>query len=221
MRPTGWTAWRFVVDASVAVQAGETGAGRDWWVWSRWPTTAPTSTPPLSPRSASTADERAELLRRFGQWHAPIRQLIESAETGSVLPGDIAELAAPLPALHHGRVALIGDAAHPMAPFLGQGACQAIEDAVVLAHALDGPDGLAGYTAARHGRTTDVVRRSHRMGALALLRSPVVRRLRDALLKTAGSLSSDTAIRQLMPVVDWWPPAGDQARISGAQSDPR
>ena len=222
MKSTGWTAWRFVVDASVAVQAGET-----------WGDAGVVGLVPLAddrtyvyaaavaPVGERAADERAELLRRFGHWHAPIRRLIESAETGSVLRGDIAELAAPLPALHHGRVALLGDAAHPMAPFLGQGACQAIEDAVVLAHALDGPDVLAGYTAARHGRTTDVVRRSHRMGALALLRSPVARRLRDALLKTAGSLSSDTAIRQLMPVVDWWPPTGDQAKISGAQSDPR
>ena len=36
--------------------------------------------------------------------------------------------------MHRGRVALVGDAAHPMTPNLGQGACQAIEDAMVLAH---------------------------------------------------------------------------------------
>ncbi|MDR2999434.1 MAG: FAD-dependent monooxygenase [Microbacterium sp.] len=160
-------------------------------------------------------------MRRFGHWHAPIRQLIESAAPPSVLRGDIAELAAPLPTLHRGRVALLGDAAHPMAPFLGQGACQAIEDAVVLAHELDGTDGLAGYTVARRRRTADVVQRSHRMGNIALLRNPVARALRDAFLRTVGGFSSDTAIRQLIPVIDWRPPIDDGVRASGVQRDQR
>ncbi|MFE6736891.1 FAD-dependent monooxygenase [Microbacterium sp. NPDC057650] len=220
---TGWTAWRFIVAASVAVQAGETwgGAGVVGLVPLADDRTYfyAAAVAPAGERAAD--DERAELLRRFGHWHAPIRQLIESAVPASVLRGDIAELAAPLTTLHRGRVALLGDAAHPMAPFLGQGACQAIEDAVVLADALDGPDGLVGYTAARHPRTTDIVRRSHRMGTLALLRSPVARALRDTFLRTVGSLSSDTAIRQLIPVVDWRPPTGDGAMVSGVQPDPR
>lgn len=211
--PTGWTAWRFVVAASATVQAGET-----------WGAEGVVGLVPLADdrtyvyaaavasAGERAADERAELLRRFGHWHAPIRQLIESVAPAAVLRGDIAELAAPLPALHRGRVALIGDAAHPMAPFLGQGACQAIEDAVVLAHAADSASGLAGFTAARHARTTDLVRRSHRMGALALVRNPVARTLRDAVLATAGRLSSKTAIRQLIPVVDWRPPEGDPQR---------
>ncbi|MFC4139800.1 MULTISPECIES: FAD-dependent monooxygenase [unclassified Microbacterium] len=223
LRQTGWTAWRFIVAASAAVQTGETwgGAGVVGLVPLADDRTYfyAAAVAPVGQRAAD--DERAELLRRFGDWHAPIRQLIESSVPDAVLRGDIAELAAPLPALHRGRVALLGDAAHPMAPFLGQGACQAIEDAVVLAHALDGPDGLVGYTAARRGRTADVVRRSHRMGALALLRSPVARTLRDTFLRTVGSLSSDTAIRELIPVVDWRPPMADGAVVSGVQPDPR
>src|SRR6516164_1419061 len=59
---------------------------------------------------------------------------------------------APLPSFHSGRVALLGDAAHPMTPNLGQGACQALEDAVVLSRLAgsadaDGlPSALAAYT---------------------------------------------------------------------------
>ncbi|TPG49430.1 FAD-dependent monooxygenase [Sphingomonas glacialis] len=57
-----------------------------------------------------------------------------------------------------GNVALLGDAAHAMTPFLGHGAACAIEDAVVLARALGGSDtiadGLARYVAARHDRAT-------------------------------------------------------------------
>jgi 2-polyprenyl-6-methoxyphenol hydroxylase-like FAD-dependent oxidoreductase len=72
--------------------------------------------------------------------------------------------AAPLPSFHRGRAVLLGDAAHPMTPNLGQGACQALEDAAVLARLATGtaPDAVADmlgrYTVARLPRTTDVVR---------------------------------------------------------------
>ncbi|MDO6575198.1 FAD-dependent monooxygenase, partial [Staphylococcus pasteuri_A] len=47
---------------------------------------------------------------------------------------------APMPRWSEGRVVLLGDAAHPMVPFMAQGACMASEDAVVLGCALDGVD---------------------------------------------------------------------------------
>jgi 2-polyprenyl-6-methoxyphenol hydroxylase-like FAD-dependent oxidoreductase len=65
-----------------------------------------------------------------------------------VLRHDIHELATPLPTYVRGRVALLGDAAHAMTPYLGQGACMAIEDAVVLAAACakgDVANALAEY----------------------------------------------------------------------------
>ena len=54
--------------------------------------------------------------------------------------------------LHDGQVALVGDAAHAMTPDLGQGAGQALEDAVVLAKTVDGPSGLEAYDRLRGGR---------------------------------------------------------------------
>ncbi|GAA3834333.1 FAD-dependent monooxygenase [Sphaerisporangium flaviroseum] len=77
---------------------------------------------------------KAELIRLFGDWHDPILRLLATAEEQTILRHDVFCLAAPLPAFHVGRVALLGDAAHAMTPNMGQGACQAIEDAVVLAH---------------------------------------------------------------------------------------
>ena len=56
-----------------------------------------------------------------------------------MLRHDVAELAGtPLPSFHRGRVALLGDAAHPMTPNLGQGACQALEDAAVISRLAAG-----------------------------------------------------------------------------------
>jgi salicylate hydroxylase len=68
----------------------------------------------------------------------------------------------PLPRWSVGRVTLMGDAAHPMLPFLAQGACQAIEDAATLARLLRDadasaiPERLARYEALRKPRATQV-----------------------------------------------------------------
>jgi salicylate hydroxylase len=62
---------------------------------------------------------------------------------------------------HKGRVAILGDAAHPTLPFMAQGAVMALEDAWVLADALDKADsveaGLAAYQNRRHARATKVI----------------------------------------------------------------
>jgi len=71
----------------------------------------------------------------------------------------------PLPQWTRGRATLLGDAAHPMTPFLAQGAVMAIEDGMVLARALeagtDWREGLARYEAARRERGSFVMRESH------------------------------------------------------------
>jgi salicylate hydroxylase len=72
----------------------------------------------------------------------------------------------PMPRWSQGRVTILGDAAHPMVPFMAQGACMAIEDAVVLARALEHahgaaiPAALEAYEAARRERTARVQRGS-------------------------------------------------------------
>ena len=76
----------------------------------------------------------------------------------------------PLPGWTKGRIALLGDAAHPMLPFLGLGAALAIEDAVVLSMALNEHDGavagLARYERARIGRTTHIFGEARRQGEI-------------------------------------------------------
>ncbi len=103
------------------------------------PAAAPTSTPPPAPRRRPRprpgwrGRRAAAPVRRLAPPHPrpPGRRL-----PAALLRNDVHDLPEPLPALHRGKIVLLGDAAHPMTPNLGQGACQAIEDAVVLAHAL-------------------------------------------------------------------------------------
>ncbi len=100
-----------------------------------------------------------ELRRVYAGFHPEARALLEACTevTKSAL-----YVRQPMPVWSYGRVTLLGDAAHPMVPFMAQGACMAVEDAVVLARALEGCDGpglpgaLQRYERARKERTARV-----------------------------------------------------------------
>jgi 2-polyprenyl-6-methoxyphenol hydroxylase-like FAD-dependent oxidoreductase len=172
---------------------------------------APGSCPP----GGRDLGEQGELMRVFSTWHEPILFLTQLVSPTAVLRHDVAELAAPLRSFHQGRVALLGDAAHPMTPNLGQGACQAIEDAVVLARLMAGSGNdaasvgpaLATYTAQRLPRTTQVVRWSRRMGAMSMWKAPAAVAFRDQLTAVMGKVAPAAALRGLAPIYDWRPPA--------------
>ncbi|MGA5002231.1 FAD-dependent monooxygenase [Streptomyces arboris] len=175
--------------------------------------TAVCATAASGPRT-QPADHHAELTRRFGAWHDPIPALLDrlgrrNPDPVGVLHHDFYELASPLPRFHSGRVALLGDAAHAMTPNMGQGGCQAIEDAVVLAHLLaadaDVPAALAAYTKARHRRTTRISRRSRRIGELARLSHPLAVSARNLVVRATPSAVTS---RALDTVLGWQPPPG-------------
>jgi 2-polyprenyl-6-methoxyphenol hydroxylase-like FAD-dependent oxidoreductase len=94
-----------------------------------------------------------------------------------------------------------------MTPNLGQGACQAIEDALVLAAHAGSPDGLTRYSAERVPRTTAVAAASRRVARLANLANPAVAGLRDAAMVVAGKLGPNMLLRQTDPIFSWRPPA--------------
>ncbi|WP_406314919.1 FAD-dependent monooxygenase [Streptosporangium sp. NBC_01639] len=149
--------------------------------------------------------EPAELHRRFGTWAEPIPALLAAVPDEGVLRHDLYDLP-PLPGYTRGRVALLGDAAHAMTPNLGQGACQALEDAVVLAACLDQhPDpgtGLAHYDQLRRSRTQQVVRRSARLGSVGQLAWPPAAIARDLAARlTPGVLT----LRSMAPILGWRP----------------
>lgn len=123
----------------------------------------------------------------FAQWPDPIPAVIEATEETQILRNDIYETE-PLPHWSRGQVTLLGDAAHTMTPDLGQGACQAIEDAVVLGACLRSePDtvlALKQYEARRLSRTKRVALLARLIGQAIHTTNPVVAVTRDFLIRT-------------------------------------
>jgi len=113
-----------------------------------------------------TECSREEVLERYAGWHESLLRLFAGGDTWykwALYDRD------PIPRWTRGRVTLLGDAAHPMLPYLGQGACQALEDGAVLATALaaeaaDPPTGLARYERTRRPRASQVVLTSRERG---------------------------------------------------------
>jgi salicylate hydroxylase len=102
---------------------------------------------------------RDEVTERYAGWNESLRRLFAAGQTWykwALYDRD------PIPAWTAGRVTLLGDAAHPMLPYLGQGACQALEDGAVLANAIaawpdDPVTALAAYERVRRPRASSVV----------------------------------------------------------------
>ncbi len=114
---------------------------------------------------------RRALSQYFDGWAAPVRYLIEQMDTSLIASVAIHDTD-PVPKLVDGRVVMIGDAAHAMAPDLGQGGCQALEDAWVLARSLDPrADGdvagaLRDYEHQRLPRVHGIVERARKRAAI-------------------------------------------------------
>ncbi|MEV4343896.1 FAD-dependent oxidoreductase [Actinoplanes sp. NPDC049596] len=198
---TGVTSWRFVVPRPLGtLELSETwGDGAVVGVVNLGDDRVYCYATAPAPSGERSDDERAELLRWFGSWHEPIPSLIAAA--GEIIRTDIRCLDKIPPFFHRGRVALLGDAAHAMTPNLGQGACQALEDAVVLAtHAGD----LAAYSKERAPRTAAIAAASRRIGRVAALRGPAAA-LRNAGMALAGRLGPNLVLRQMDPIFKWHP----------------
>jgi 2-polyprenyl-6-methoxyphenol hydroxylase-like FAD-dependent oxidoreductase len=135
---------------------------------------------------------RADAMDCFQDWVSPIPELIEATDDG-ILRNDIVDRR-PLKSWGKGRITLLGDAAHPTTPNLGQGACQAIEDAVALAHCLgqggDAESALRSYEESRIPRTTAITKKSLRVGIVGQLENPLACALRNAMIRITPSVIS-------------------------------
>jgi 2-polyprenyl-6-methoxyphenol hydroxylase-like FAD-dependent oxidoreductase len=128
---------------------------------------------------------KEEVLGHLRGWYGAARAAVEATEDASILRNDIFDRE-PVWRWGEGRATLLGDAAHPMTPNLGQGACQAIEDAVVLGASVRGTRSAASlrsYEARRIQRTGVVVRASRSMARVLQIEAPLLCGVRDAVVR--------------------------------------
>ncbi|MFS0917399.1 FAD-dependent monooxygenase [Brevibacillus sp. 179-C 1.1 NHS] len=131
---------------------------------------------------------KLEVLQRLDGWYEPVRAVIKATEDAAILRHDIYDRT-PLKRWSDGRVTLVGDAAHPMLPNLGQGAGQGMEDALVLARSLaeaetDSARALRMYEEQRKKRANAIVKGSRLMGAVTQWENPLAIAARNFMLKT-------------------------------------
>jgi salicylate hydroxylase len=151
----------------------------------------------------SAEGRRADLLKRFSGWHKDARALIAAPKTWQ--RWSLYDRPLPHP-WGVGPVTLLGDAAHPMLPFLAQGGAMAIEDAAVLAaclarHSEDPAVGLRLYEGLRRSRSAHAQKHARRNGRVYHLKRPAAF-ARDLALKVMGG---NHLLRHYNWLYDWKP----------------
>jgi len=155
--------------------------------------------------SASDASEgpRAKLLRWFRNWHQPIPAVIAGTDPSAIIKTAIYDRA-PVKRWSNDRCALLGDAAHPATPNMGQGGCMAIEDAVVVARCLSDCDNPAAafrtYERLRYPRTATVTKISRYYGSVGQWQRPLAAWFRERLLRLG---SGQAAINGYLKFVNY------------------
>lgn len=206
-RPSGWLAWR-----ATAKPAPKTVTGNEavqLWLGSgvhvvkyhcgpRGPLNVVAISPGYAdPQSWGSPREAHQIKPKFADWDEGAYSILQDFDGWKCWP--LMEMA-PLPRWSEGRITLLGDAAHPIRPFLASGAVMAIEDAAILAEELartpDVPSlAFRQYEARRRGRVARVRRGSLQMGAIYHMQGPL-RLVRNLVMRTLPPL-------QLLSRNDW------------------
>lgn len=196
LRYSGQTSYRGV--ANIAMRGTLAEAAREAWgsqirvglvpvgfEQTYWFTSEPTA---AGGSDADKASAKRRLLAWAGEFAEPTAEIIANTPDASLIRTDMYDLP-PLPTWHSGRVALLGDAAHATTPNLGQGGCQAIEDAFVIAEVLhkhgatDPHSAFIEYEHIRKPKAEMIVARSRQFGALVHMKYGWQRVLRNGALR--------------------------------------
>lgn len=191
-RYVGYTAWRGIaayrLDPELAgetlapgAEVGHVPLGDDMTYWF--------ATERVPEGRRSPGGELPYLADKFAAWADPVPAMLAATAPQDVLRNDLYDRT-PARQWAHGPIVLVGDAAHPMRPHLGQGGCQGLEDAAILASLLDPADGMevdfsrafTEFAAFRRPRVAALVRESAAIGT--------VLNLRPALLSAAAARAS-------------------------------
>lgn len=175
-RYVGYTAWRGIAAATMdPALAGETlGPGRECGHVPLGPEDSYWFATERTPEGATAPEgELAYLKSQFGSWAEPLPQLLDATDAAAVLRNDLYDRDQAR-VWSKGPIVLVGDAAHPMRPHLGQGGCQGLEDAAVLADFVDRSGDLVTafdrFATFRRPRVQSLVRESTRLGQILNLR---------------------------------------------------
>ncbi|WP_078291190.1 FAD-dependent monooxygenase [Mycobacterium sp. D16R24] len=205
-RYSGYTAWRGISNVAIPDElAGVTvgpgiefghlpmSGGRTYWFAGE-----------RSHEAQRASDGEIDYLaRKFSEWAEPIPDLLSQSDESSVLRGDIYDRGR-LRRITGGRVVLVGDAAHPMRPHLGQGGCQSLEDAAVLGATISErsslPSAFREYARRRKPRTRVVVHRSRQIGHATFARPAA---LGGLLVRASGRLPASLFWRQLRGIAGY------------------
>ncbi|MBK7869997.1 MAG: FAD-dependent monooxygenase [Saprospiraceae bacterium] len=158
-----------------------------------------------APQNNSThRDYKAkDMLRIFEHFHQPIPAILEHTKDSDLIWNDIIDLK-PIQQYAFGNIVLIGDAAHATTPNMGQGACQAIEDAVILADELakhDQPaNAFVAFEKRRMPRTHFIVNTSWNLGKIAQCNNPVLIPLRNALFRLIPKRMNEKQMKTFLEV---------------------
>jgi len=162
------------------------GKGKMYWY-------AAATAPEAQPDAAIGRQKELEMI--YQDWFPAIPELIAATDEGNILTTDLYDRP-PIQPWSQQNITLLGDAAHPMLPTMGQGACTALEDAYVVAQCLQAqPDpsvAFQQYEFVRFPRTKAIALASLQSGKMGELKNPVAVGLRNTFMKVMGSAISNS-----------------------------
>ncbi|WP_031529289.1 FAD-dependent monooxygenase [Dyadobacter crusticola] len=204
-RYAGYTCWRGVIDApdlrinGASETWGQTGRfgivpladGKVYWF------ACIKAAENDAKYKAFTAED---LYQHFSRFHDPVPQILQTAYGSPLIHNDIYDLA-PLDHYAFDNILLIGDAAHGATPNMGQGACQAIEDAATLLVELNKDQTLekafTAFEEKRLKRTQYIINQSRKVGELAQIGHPLFAGLRNAAMRFAPAWVTEKQFEKL------------------------
>lgn len=210
-RYAGYTCWRGIAD-NTALQLEETS--ETWGAKGRFGI-VPLANDKIywfacinAPQNSETFKQyKAKQLQiQYKDFHEPIPTLLRHTKDENILWNDIIDLK-PIAQYAFGNILLMGDAAHATTPNMGQGACQAIEDAAVLAHLLEHEENEANMLAIfkqfekrRLKRTHHIVNTSWRIGQVAQWENPILIALRNWAFRMTPKSVSENQLKMVYEV---------------------
>lgn len=180
----GYNIWRGVVKTNLETGYGSETYGRGqrvgivpikdgvygWWATAN----------EIYMQDDSPDGTKEKLKRLFSDWHSPIPELIKNTDT--ILKNSLTDRK-PHKGWTNGHVTLLGDAAHPIIPNLGQGGCMAVEGAYILAKAIQkyglNEKSFKRYEELHFPRSENIVNESLKFGKIGQMTNPILIGLRN------------------------------------------